>query len=156
MIRNLAIKDHLDQKMYKRYLGPLVIVSRSRGRSYVLAELDGMIMDRKVAQFRVIPYFARKKIKLLENIHEFIDVLPASLENLLDSAEPLGKDDAEDYSFEGVKLKLTAKDEEDSTPDIDNDNTNRFNESDEEEDDINKGVDGSKTRRLRPRREKQK
>ena len=78
------------------------------------------------------------------------------MENLLDSAEPLGEDDAEDYSFEGVKLKLTAEDEEDSTPDIDNDDTNEFNESEEEEDDINKGVDGSKTSHLRPRREKQK
>ena len=113
-------------------------------------------MDWKVAQFRVIPYFARKKVKLPENIHEFIDVSLASSENLLDSAEPLGEDDAEDYLFEGVKLKLTTEDEEDSTPDIDNDEPNEFNESDEEEDDINKGVDGSKTRCLRPRKEKQK
>ena len=51
LIRNSAIKDHLDRKMYERYLGPLVVVSRSRGGSYILAELDGMIMDRKVAQF---------------------------------------------------------------------------------------------------------
>ena len=156
LIRNLAIKNHLDRKMYERYLSPLVVISRSQGGSYVLAELDRTIMDWKVAQFRVIPYFVRKNVKLPDNIHKFIDVSLASLENLLDSKEPLGKDDAEDYSFEGVELRLTAEDEEDSTPDIDNDNTNKSNESEEEEHDINKGVDRSKTRHLRPRKEKQK
>ncbi len=140
--------------MYERYLGPLVVVSRSQGGSYVLAELDGMIMGGKVAQFQVIPYLARRSIKLPENIHDFIDVSPATLENLLDSEEPVFEEDGEDYAFNGVKLKLTTKEDDDSTSDLKQEeaNKNKLNESDEEADDINKGVDGSRTRRLRPRK----
>ncbi len=101
LIRNSAIKDHLDRKMYERYLGPLVVVSRSTGGSYILAELDGTIMDRKVAQFCVIPYYPRKKIKLPDNIHDFVDVSEKTLEILLDSSEP-PDEDQHDYAFEGV------------------------------------------------------
>ena len=134
LIRNSAIKDHLDRKMYERYLGPLVVVSRSSGGSYVLAELDGTIMDRKVAQFHVIPYYPRKKIKLPDNIHDFVDVSEKTLERLLDSNEPPGEEQ-HDYAFEGVRLKLNT-DEQSATSEEDNgDNeNNNVNKSIEEED----------------------
>ncbi len=136
--------------MYERYLGPLVVVSRSTGGSYILAELDGTIMDRKVAQFRVIPYFPRKKIKLPDNIHDFVDVSEKTLERLLDSREP-PDEDQHDYAFEGVRLKLNT-DEQSATSDEENgdDENNEVNESIEDED-LDERQDRPRTMRLRSR-----
>lgn len=50
--------------MRARYLGPLVVISQNQGGAYILCEMDGSVLDHPIAQFRVIPYFARKSIPL--------------------------------------------------------------------------------------------
>ena len=37
--------------MKQRYLGPLVVVSRNKGGAYVLAELNGAVLDRPIVAF---------------------------------------------------------------------------------------------------------
>jgi hypothetical protein len=64
LIRNTAIEKALNRKMRARYLGPLIVISRNKGGAYILAELNGVLLDRPIAAFRVIPYFARKHIDL--------------------------------------------------------------------------------------------
>ncbi|ETW75500.1 hypothetical protein HETIRDRAFT_330546 [Heterobasidion irregulare TC 32-1] len=64
LIRNTAIEKALNRKMRPRYLGPLLVISQNRGGAYILAELDGSVLDRPIAAFRVIPYFARKKLDI--------------------------------------------------------------------------------------------
>jgi hypothetical protein len=68
LMRNTAIEKSLNKKMRARYLGPLIVVARNRGGAYILAELDGSVLHRPIAAFRVIPYFARKTIKIPDNI----------------------------------------------------------------------------------------
>jgi hypothetical protein len=68
LMRNTAIEKSLNKKMRARYLGPLIVVGRNKGGAYVLAELDGSVLHRPVAAFRVVPYFARKTIKIPDNI----------------------------------------------------------------------------------------
>ncbi|ETW78898.1 hypothetical protein HETIRDRAFT_172466 [Heterobasidion irregulare TC 32-1] len=61
---NTAIEKALNQKMRLWYLGPLLVISRNRGGAYILAELDGSVFDWLIAAFHVIPYFARRSLKL--------------------------------------------------------------------------------------------
>lgn len=64
LVRNTAIEKSLNRKMRARYNGPYVVVTRNRGGAYVLCELDGSVIDRPLAAFRVIPYFARAAIEV--------------------------------------------------------------------------------------------
>jgi hypothetical protein len=50
--------------MRPRYLGPLIILSRNFGGAYILCDLDGTVLHRPIAAFRVITYFARKSIDI--------------------------------------------------------------------------------------------
>jgi hypothetical protein len=69
--------------MRPRYLCPLIVISRNRGGAYILAELDGSVFDRPIAAFRVIPYFARRRIDLppLDNLLDISQQRLAELEN---------------------------------------------------------------------------
>jgi hypothetical protein len=78
-MRNTQIEKSLDRKMRPRYLGPLIIVERNYGGAYVLCELDGSVLHRPVAAFRILPYLARKSIPLPPN---FLDIDPKRLEEL--------------------------------------------------------------------------
>lgn len=99
LLRNTAIEKSLDKKMKARYLGPLVVVSRNKGGAYILAEMDGAVLQSPVAAFRVIPYFARKSITLPRNIETFVDIAKESLDEMI--AE---EDDGvrEDFIFKGM------------------------------------------------------
>ena len=74
LMRNTRVEDTLGRKMWPRYLGPLIVIRRNKGGAYVLAEMDGATLHQPVAEFRVIPYHARKAIQLPDNIHDLIDI----------------------------------------------------------------------------------
>ncbi|ETW77123.1 hypothetical protein HETIRDRAFT_223073, partial [Heterobasidion irregulare TC 32-1] len=95
LMRNTAIEKALNRKMRPRYLGPLLVISRNRGGAYILAELDGSVFDRPVAAFRVIPYFARRSLKLAD-LEALFDISQERLQAMEDSRS--SDDDAEDDS----------------------------------------------------------
>ena len=51
LVRNTAIEKMLNCKMRPCCLGPLVVVSRNKGRAYILCELDGTLLHSPTAAF---------------------------------------------------------------------------------------------------------
>lgn len=103
LMRNTAIEKSLNRKMRPRYLGPLVVVSRNRGGAYILAELNGAVFDRPVAQFRVIPYKARQSIPFPDL--SALDISATRLHELEDST---GADD----SLDDIPVSYDIEDED--------------------------------------------
>ncbi|THH27407.1 hypothetical protein EUX98_g6785 [Antrodiella citrinella] len=89
LMRNTTIEKALNRKMRPRYLGPLISLGRNKGGAYILAELDGAVLHRPIAAFRVYRYFARKSIPIPENL---LDVTPERLRDMMDS-DTQGDDD---------------------------------------------------------------
>lgn len=94
LIRNTAIEKALNRKMRARYLGPLIVIARNKGGAYIVAELDGSVLDRPVAAFRVIPYFARTALDL-PSLDDLIDISQQRLKQMEESTITDPDDDEE-------------------------------------------------------------
>jgi hypothetical protein len=71
LIRNTAIDMTLTKlKTEPKYLGPYRVEMRTTMGNYILAELNGAMLARPVAAFRVIPYFARDSSEMREILNE--------------------------------------------------------------------------------------
>ena len=84
LLRNSAIDKVLNRKTKPRYMGPMITVTRTKGGAYVLADLDGTVLHRPVAAFRVIPYLARKQIELPRHL---LDVTPERLREMAEATD---------------------------------------------------------------------
>ncbi|EKM73764.1 hypothetical protein AGABI1DRAFT_49264, partial [Agaricus bisporus var. burnettii JB137-S8] len=69
LVKNSAIEMSADRKMKLRYLGPMVVITRSKGGAYILAEMDG------------------SRIELPQNLKDMIDVSPETLIELQDDED---------------------------------------------------------------------
>ena len=106
LVRNTAIEKSLDKKMKARYLGPMVVIRRTKGGSYVIAELNGALWQQKVGAFRCVPYFARKSIELPENVLEWLDISEEGLQKILSSGDvDLEWTGEDDLTFGNMNLK---------------------------------------------------
>lgn len=74
LLRNTRVENELDKKSKPRYLGPYVVVRKTKGGAYIIAELDGSVLHHKVAAFRLIPYFPRSEISI--PVSRFLDNEP--------------------------------------------------------------------------------
>jgi hypothetical protein len=72
-MRNTAIEKSLSKKMWKQYLGPLIVISHNLEGTYILCGLDGSVFHRPITVYRVIPYFACISIPL-PPLYDFIDI----------------------------------------------------------------------------------
>ena len=71
----------------------------------MIAELNGALWQQKVGAFRCVPYFARRSVKLPENVLEWLDVSEESLQKILNSEEvDLEWTGEDDLIFGNMKL----------------------------------------------------
>jgi len=84
LVRNTSVEKSLDSKMKPRYMGPMIIISRRKGGSYIIAEMTGAVWQNKVAAFRVVPYYPRKSIEIPDGVMSIIDTNEDGL-RLIDS-----------------------------------------------------------------------
>ena len=75
LVRNTRVEESLNRKTKPRYLGPMVVVRKTQGMSYIVAKLDGAQSQLRVAGFRLIPYFPRTStsVPLISNLPEDVD-----------------------------------------------------------------------------------
>ena len=120
-VRNSGIEKNLDQKMYARYFGPLVVIRRTKGGSYILAEMDGTVLKEKVAAFRILPHVARyEPIELPQNIHDLIDLNKEQLEHLVNEEDNGNDPLQEDLIFDAIpNLRIEDESEDSASEDED-------------------------------------
>jgi hypothetical protein len=59
LVRNTRIEKELNRKTKPRYLGPMIVIRRTTGGSYILGEVDGTLSKLRYAAFRLVPYHPR-------------------------------------------------------------------------------------------------
>lgn len=59
LVQNSRIHSELNRKTKPRYLGPMVVVRRTTGGSYILSELNGALSRSRYSASRVVPYHPR-------------------------------------------------------------------------------------------------
>ncbi|THV01346.1 hypothetical protein K435DRAFT_655523, partial [Dendrothele bispora CBS 962.96] len=88
LVRNTAIEKALNKKAKPRFLGPCIVIRRTLGGAYVMAEMDGSVIANKIAAFRVYPYAARRKVKLPSNLEELTGLSAKELDRVVNGPEP--------------------------------------------------------------------
>jgi hypothetical protein len=59
LVRNVRMEKDHSSKHLPRYYGPMVVISKTKGLSYRLGELDGSIASKGYAGYRLMPYYPR-------------------------------------------------------------------------------------------------
>ena len=96
LVRNTRIEKELNRKMKPRYLGPMVVLCRTTSRSYLLAELDGVVSRLRYAAFWLIPYYSRPSSVI--HITELTDTDDENLDKLAgEDVEEPNKEDRDSY-----------------------------------------------------------
>ena len=76
LVRNSGAEGGLQNKYKPRYLGPYIIIRRTEGGGYRLAEMDGTESELRFAARRLIPYHLRDRNHLPESNTKLAEANP--------------------------------------------------------------------------------
>jgi len=95
LMRNATMELNIGCKTKLHYVGPMVVLRRTRNGVYHLAELDGVVSKLHYATFRLVPYFACS--------HTSIPVMRIlNRDDLAEVVQDLANDDNDDSDQNGV------------------------------------------------------
>ncbi len=120
LIRNTRIEKSLDKKAKLKYLGPMVVVRRTKGGAYLVCELNGAMYPGKVGQFRVIPYEGRRRIALSEDVEKLIDMSKEELDKLAAEDDEVDDWKGKDLQFGDMRLDSDSDKDMDSELETEN------------------------------------
>jgi hypothetical protein len=123
MIRNTSVEDSMNRRNKERWKGPLVVVRRTKGGSYIVCEMNGAVLQRKIGRFRVVPFAQRHKIALPKKIEKLIDLSKKKLDELEnDDSDDEGEYTGKDYQFGRIRLNppgaVRGEDSDDEESDV--------------------------------------
>ena len=96
LVRNTRIKKELNRKTKPWYLGPMVVLCRTTGGSYLLAELDRAVSRLCYAAFWLIPYYPC--LSSVIHITELTDMDDENLDKLAgEDVEEPNEEDRDSY-----------------------------------------------------------
>lgn len=94
LVRNSVVDKDLGSKTAPRYLGPMLVVRRTKGGSYILAELDGSVSRLRFAAFRIFPYRPRNMKEV--PVTRIVDMPEEEIQALADNDEGVLEGDEEE------------------------------------------------------------
>ncbi|KIJ11777.1 hypothetical protein PAXINDRAFT_84032, partial [Paxillus involutus ATCC 200175] len=98
LVRNTRVEKELNRKTKPCYLGPMLVIRRTKGGSYMLAELDGSISKLRYAAFRLLPYHVHSHISVpVTSIMGFSDKALECMEGIEEEELEGNEPDKEDY-----------------------------------------------------------
>lgn len=66
LVRNTCFDTDVGNKTKPRYIGPMIVIRKTKGGAYILAEMDGAVLHLPIAAFQCLPYHSRTlKIKVV-------------------------------------------------------------------------------------------
>ncbi|KNZ71917.1 hypothetical protein J132_05191 [Termitomyces sp. J132] len=98
--------DHItiQQASSFSFHGPMVVIAKTRGGNYIVAELDGSVWQTKVAAFRVVPYRAQRQLELSQSLEQWGDITPEKLKELRKGLQRPTGNAMSDLSFGSIRL----------------------------------------------------
>jgi hypothetical protein len=96
LIRNKKAEGDLGGKHLPRYFGPMIVVRRTKGGSYILGELDGTLSNTRYAAFRLLKYHTRDPVSIpITMVMDAETIEKASrIEDDVNTQEDSGDDDS--------------------------------------------------------------
>jgi len=110
LVRNTAVEDSLNSRNQDRWNGPMIVIRRTKGGSYIICEMNGAVLQHKVGKFRVVPFYQRYKISIGKKIEKLIDTSKELLDKMEDEEEGSDKKEYTGKDFQFHRVRLDPKD----------------------------------------------
>ncbi|KNZ72563.1 hypothetical protein J132_02722 [Termitomyces sp. J132] len=104
LVKNMITESSHSAKMLPHFHGPMVVIAKTKGDNYIVAELDGSVWQTRVAAFRVIPYKAWKCLELSQSLEQWVDITPEKLKGLREELQKPTGNAMPDLSFGSIRL----------------------------------------------------